>query len=49
MRRQTHDANLYFRAPAWIVSAAEAEARRRGMGLSELLRAALRRELQDAA
>jgi len=49
MRRQTHDANIYFRAPSSILAQAEAKARREGMSLSELIRHALRRELRDAA
>jgi hypothetical protein len=49
MRRQTHDATVYFRAPSHIVAAAEERARREGMSLSELIRHALRRELKEAA
>lgn len=49
MRRQTHDAAVQFRAPAWIVAQAEQRAVAQGMSLSELLRHALRRELKDAA
>lgn len=45
-RRLTHDANVYFRAPSHVIAAAEAKARREGMNLSELLRQALRREVQ---
>ena len=48
-RRQTHDATLFFRAPAWVVKAAEEKARRNGMNLSELLRQSLRREVLEAA
>jgi len=48
-RKLTHDANVYFRAPAFIVEAAEEKARRRGMNLSELIREALRREVLEVA
>ena len=48
-RKLTHDANVYFRAPAFVVAAAEEKARKQGMNLSELIRQALRREVLDAA
>ena len=46
-RKLTHDANVYFRAPAFVIEAAEAKARKQGMNLSELLRQALRREVLE--
>ena len=48
-RKLTHDANVYFRAPAFIVAKAEERARAQGMNLSELIRQALRREVLEAA
>lgn len=48
-RKLTHDANVYFRAPAHIIAAAEAKAEREGMNLSELIRQALRREMKATA
>jgi hypothetical protein len=48
-RKLTHDANVYFRAPAFIIEAAEAKAKRDGMNLSELMRHALRREVLERA
>jgi hypothetical protein len=49
MRTMIHDRPVYFRAHSSLVVAAEARASRMGMSLSELMRHALRRELQDAA
>ena len=49
MRRQTHDANVYFRAPSRIVEQAEACATERGMSFSEFLRQAVRREIKREA
>lgn len=48
-RKLTHDANVYFRAPAFIIEAAEERARKQGMNLSELIRQALRREVLGSA
>ena len=49
MNRPVHDTLVRFRANQTIVTAAEERARREGMSLSELIRHALRRELQEAA
>jgi len=49
MRRMTHDANIYFRAPSSVVEKAEQAARQRGMSFSEFLRQAMRREIQREA
>lgn len=49
MRRSVHDSTVRFRANEELVAQAEAKARRSGMTLSELIRQAMRRELQDAA
>ena len=49
MRRQNHTQNYTFRVPPHILAAAEAKAERTGMSLAELVRQALRRELQEAA
>jgi len=49
MRCNVHDATARFRVSGKLLSAAEREADRKGMSLSELMRAALRRELADAA
>ena len=49
MRRQTHNASVFFRAPAWIIGEAERKAECEGMNLSELMRRALRRELGKEA
>jgi len=47
MNKLTHDAAVHFRAPNFIIEAAEAKARQQGMNLSELLRQALRREVLE--
>jgi len=49
MRRLTHDTPVYFRCAAHVVAQAEERARQQGMNLSELMRHALRRELQGGA
>ncbi len=49
MRQHTHDCVARFRVNTELLSAAEEKARREGMSVSELLRAALRREVREAA
>jgi len=49
MRAAVHDVPVSFRASAAIIAAAETKARRQGMSLSEFMRAAIRREVKDAA
>ena len=49
MRQQVHDQSVHFRANSAIVAALSAKATRQGMSLSELLRAAARREVREAA
>lgn len=49
MHKLTHNMPVHFRAPAFIIEAAEEKARKRGMNLSELIREALRREVLGAA
>jgi Fe-S cluster assembly ATPase SufC len=46
MRSPVHDAPVHFRANAGLIAAAQAKAEREGMSLSELMRAALRREVR---
>jgi len=48
-RTSVHDRTVAFRVNAGLLAGAEAAAGREGMSLSELMRAALRRELQEAA
>lgn len=48
-RQIVHDRSVYFRANGRLVSQAEAVAAQQGMTLSELMRAALRRQLRDAS
>jgi len=49
MRRQTYTQTYTFRAPPCVLEQAEAKAERTGISLAELVRQALRRELQEAA
>ncbi|AYJ86903.1 ribbon-helix-helix protein, CopG family [Sphingomonas paeninsulae] len=49
MRRIIHTTPVNFRADPNLIAAAEAKARREGMSMSELMRAALRREVREAA
>ena len=49
MSAQVHDMTVRFRANNSLVASAAEKARREGMTLSELLRAALRREIREAA
>jgi predicted HicB family RNase H-like nuclease len=49
MRRYVHSTPVHFRADPQLVADAEAKARRDGMSMSELMRAALRREVREAA
>jgi predicted HicB family RNase H-like nuclease len=49
MRAHVHDQAVRFRCNAALVRAAEAKARKNGMSLSELLRGAVRKELQEIA
>ena len=49
IRALTHDRPVYFRAHSSLVIAAEEKARREGMSLSELLRAALRDKIRETA
>jgi predicted HicB family RNase H-like nuclease len=44
-----HDRTVAFRVNVGLFAQAEAAAGREGMSLSELMRAALRRELREAA
>jgi predicted HicB family RNase H-like nuclease len=44
-----HDRTVAFRVKVRLLARAEAAAGREGMSLSELMRAALRRELREAA
>ncbi|KQS04525.1 hypothetical protein ASG11_09910 [Sphingomonas sp. Leaf357] len=48
-RSFVHDGKVHFRANSDLIARAEAFADREGMSLSELIRAALRRELREAA
>lgn len=49
MRQAVHDERIYVRLNHALLAAAEERARREGMSVSELARAALRRELREAA
>jgi predicted HicB family RNase H-like nuclease len=49
MRRIIHTTPVNFRADPGLIAAAEEKARRDGMSMSEFMRAALRRELREAA
>lgn len=49
MATQVHDMTVRFRVNGSLAASAAAQARREGMTLSEFLRAAVRRELRDAA
>lgn len=49
MRQTVHSAVAQFRVSETLLAAAEEKARREGMSLSELMRAALRREVREAA
>ena len=49
MRRPTHDIEARFRINGHLIASAKARAEQQGMTLSELIRQALRRELQDEA
>lgn len=49
MRRYVHSSPINFRAAPSLVAAAEAKARETGMSMSELMRAALRREVRETA
>ncbi|WP_417592540.1 ribbon-helix-helix protein, CopG family [Parasphingorhabdus sp.] len=49
MRGQIHHTPVRFRVNEAILAKAQAKAERQGMSLSELLRHALRAELEDAA
>ena len=49
MRMNVHDERAYFRVNRDLLSAAEEKARREGMSFSELMRAALRREVREMA
>ena len=49
MRQSVHDSTVRFRVNEALVARAEEKARQEGMSLSELIRQAVRRELQDAA
>ncbi len=48
MRQNVHDTVARFRINHRLLTAAEIEAERKGMSLSELMRHALRRELEAA-
>lgn len=48
-RLSVHDRTVAFRVNVRLLARAEAAAGREGMSLSELMRAALRRELREAA
>lgn len=47
MQKLAHDAAVHFREQSYIIAKANEKARERGMNLSELLRAALRREVLE--
>lgn len=49
MRQAVHDERIYVRLNRALLKPAEAKARRTGMSVSELTRAALRREVLEAA
>lgn len=49
MRPTTFSAPIQFYAPAPMADAVRAKAEREGRSISEVIRSALRRELQDAA
>lgn len=49
IRKTVHDGAVVFRASAALVEQAAVTAAREGMSLSELMRAALRRQLREAA
>jgi antitoxin component of RelBE/YafQ-DinJ toxin-antitoxin module len=48
MRKPVHNVAAQFRVNAHLLAEAEAKAERQGMSVSELLRHALRRELEAA-
>lgn len=47
MQTIVHDQTARFRVSSTLLEAANAKARREGMSLSEMMRAALRREVRD--
>jgi len=49
MRAQVHDAALQFKVNGALLARARAVAEREGMGLSELMRQALRDKVREAA
>lgn len=49
MRSNVHDTHVRFRANAALIARAEQVAAKQGMSVSELMRAALRREVGIAA
>lgn len=49
MRTITHDVKANFKINEALLARARSVAQQRGMGLSEFMRAAVRREIQEAA
>lgn len=49
MRFPVHDSTVRFRVNQTLLAAAAAKAEREGMSLSELMRAAVRRAVKEAA
>jgi predicted HicB family RNase H-like nuclease len=49
LRKPVHDSAVVFRVSAALVEQAAVSAAKEGMSLSELMRAALRRQLREAA